>query len=102
LNEKYKRNLEEVEENISALQQIITKPFGKAEELQLLKKDIARIEREISLKMQENQMKPQEKKNEEGEINEAPVIQMEPRKISSVKSLLPQNENVFIKRSMKI
>jgi hypothetical protein len=101
LHEKSKRNLEELERNISALQQIISKPFEKAEELQILKKDAARLEREISLKIQANQMSQQESKNDAGEKKEAPVIQMEPRKFNSVKSLLPQNENVCI-RSMKI
>jgi hypothetical protein len=67
----------------------------------MLKKDAARLEREISLKIQANQMSQQESKNDAGEKKEAPVIQMEPRKFNSVKSLLPQNENVCI-RSMKI
>jgi N12 class adenine-specific DNA methylase len=101
LHEKSKRNLVELERNISALQQIISKPFEKAEELQMLKKDASRLEREISLKIQANQMSQQESKNDAGEKKEAPVIQMEPRKFNSVKSLLPQNENVCI-RSMKI
>jgi len=103
LNEKYKKNLEELEQNIPALQQIISKPFEKGEELQMLKKDVARFEREISLRIQENQLKCQERKNDLNEIKEAPVIQMEPRKFNSVKSLLPQREDVFIKeKKMKI
>ena len=69
----------------------------------MLKKDVARLEREISLKIQANQMKNQEGKKDVGEIKEAPIIQMEPRKFNSVKSLLPQNENVFVKeRRIKI
>lgn len=103
LKEKYKRNLEEFERDIPALEKIISKPFEKAGELQMLKKEASRLEREISLKIQANQMKQQEKKNEVGDIKEAPIIQMEPRKFKSVKSLLPQKDNVFIKeRSMKI
>lgn len=103
LNEKCKRNLEELEHNIPALQQIISKPFQKAEELQMLKKDMDRLDREISLKIQANQIKQKEGNHDAGEVKEAPVIQMEPRKLNSVKSLLPQIENAFIKeRRMKI
>jgi hypothetical protein len=103
LNEKYQRNLEELDHDIPALQQIISKPFEKAEELQMLKKEVARLEREISLKVQANQMKQQESKKDAGDIKEAPIIQMEPRKFNSIKSLLPQKENIFIKqRSIKI
>jgi hypothetical protein len=103
LNEKYKKNLQEIEYNIPALQQMITRPFEKAEELQLLKRDLARLEREISLKIQANQMRQQEGNNDLKQLKEAPVIQMESGKFNSVKSLLPRNENVFIKeRRMKI
>jgi hypothetical protein len=69
----------------------------------MLKKEVARLEREISLKVQANQMKQQESKKDAGDIKEAPIIQMEPRKFNSMKSLLPQKENIFIKqRSIKI
>jgi hypothetical protein len=103
LNIKYQRDLEELDHDIPALQQIISKPFEKAEELQMLKKEVARLEREISLKVQANQMKQQESKKDAGDIKEAPIIQMEPRKFNSIKSLLPQKENIFIKqRSIKI
>jgi N12 class adenine-specific DNA methylase len=102
LNEKYNRDLQVMEQNIGGLQNIISKPFDKAEELQMLKKDVARLEREITLKIQANQMKQQESKNEADGKKETPVIQMDSRNYNSVKSLLPQNENVFINRSMKI
>jgi hypothetical protein len=100
LKEKYQKNLQELEQNIPLLQQIIAKPFGKDDELNQLKKDVSRLEREITVKIQANQMK-------EGapcspatdDTKEAVVIQMEPK---PVKSLLPQNETIREAKSLKI
>jgi hypothetical protein len=47
-------------------------------------------------------VKQQESNHDAGGIKEAPIIQMAPRKCNSVKSSLPQRENVFIKGSLKI
>lgn len=104
LHEKYKKNLKELQQNISALQQIILKPFLKSGELQLLKNDLARVQREISLTIQKNQTQNQSVERENlSEIKEAPVIQMESRKFNSIQSLLPQKEALIrTERSFKI
>ena len=39
------------------LQQLVVKPFGEESELAQFKKDVSKLEREISIKIQENQMK---------------------------------------------
>jgi hypothetical protein len=68
------------------LQQLIAKPFEKENELAQLKKDVSKLEREISIKIQENQMKQHNVGDENTvEVKEAPVIKIE-------KSLLPKKE----------
>jgi len=57
LKEKYQKNLKELEQNIPMLQQLVLKPFEKENELAQFKKDVSKLEREISIKIQENQMK---------------------------------------------
>ena len=59
------------------LEKIVEKPFDKEDELAQLKKDVLRLEREITIKIQEDQMNQQE-------IAETPVVKME------AKSLLPK------------
>ena len=57
LKEKYQKNLHELKQNIQITEQIVIKPFEKDAELAQLKIDVARLEREISIKIQTNQMK---------------------------------------------
>ena len=82
LKEKYQKNLQEIEQNIPMLQQLVAKPFEKENELFLLKKDVSKLEREISIKIQDNKMKQHEVADE---VKETPVIKIE-------KSLLPKKE----------
>ena len=68
------------------LQQLVSKPFEKDEELVQLKKDVSKLEREISIKIQENQMK--QHSVADGQINtgkESPVVKLE-------KALLQKNK----------
>ena len=87
LKEKYQKNLQEIERNVPMLQQLVAKPFEKENELAQLKKDVSKLEREISIKIQENQMKQQ---NVPAEIN---LIEKEDSGKHPVKSLLPKKEN---------
>ncbi|HVW95871.1 MAG TPA: helicase-related protein [Mucilaginibacter sp.] len=57
LKEKYGKEVEEIDREITLLAQISAKPFEKEEELATLKIELSRLEREIALKIQENQMK---------------------------------------------
>jgi N12 class adenine-specific DNA methylase len=87
LKEKYQKNLQEIELNVPMLQQLVAKPFEKENELAQLKKDVSKLEREISIKIQENQMKQQ---NVPAEIN---LMEREVSGKHPVKSLLPKKEN---------
>jgi len=86
LKEKYQKNLKELEQNIPMLQQLVLKPFEKENELAQFKKDVSKLEREISIKIQENQMKQHNVADKNNiEVSETPVVKME-------KSLLPKKE----------
>lgn len=54
--ERYYKTLQELDANIPILQQIVDKPFDKETELAALKTDVARLEREITIKIQKNQL----------------------------------------------
>lgn len=60
LKEKYQKNLSEFNQNIQLMEQIVAKPFEKSNELAQLKTEVAKLEREISIKIQTNQMKQHE------------------------------------------
>jgi hypothetical protein len=93
LKEKYQKTLQELEQNIPMLERIVEKPFEKEDELGQLKKDVSKLEREISIKIQEKQMKQQET-----EIAvEAPVIKINTNSTDSKKSLLPKKKTDDIK-----
>jgi N12 class adenine-specific DNA methylase len=71
LKEQYEKNLSELTNDITVFQNIIAKPFEKDEELKSLKLELQKLEREIALKIQKNQMKDIKE-----DVGEAPVIQM--------------------------
>ena len=78
LKEKYQKNLKELEQNIPMLQQLVVKPFEKENELAQLKKDVSKLEREISIKIQENQMKQHNNIEEKSiEVKDTPVVKIE-------------------------
>jgi len=93
LKEKYQKNLHELNQNIPMLQQITKKPFEKENELTSLKKDALKLEREISVKIQVNQMKQHVPTDDNAiEIKEAPVIKMDCKEIKPEQILLPKKE----------
>ena len=63
------------------LEKIVAKPFDKEDELGQLKKDVLKLEREITVKIQAKQMK-------QVEAGETPVVKMEN------KSLLPKKKKL--------
>jgi N12 class adenine-specific DNA methylase len=81
LREKYQKSLNDIEVQLPELQQLTAKPFSKEHELQQMKSELSSLEREIALKIQENQLKqgsPQDA-SINGEIiesNEALVIKL--------------------------
>ena len=93
LKEKYQKNLNELEQNIPMLQNLVLKPFEKDEELAQLKKDVSKLEREISIKIQANQMKQHNTTDDNTvEIKEAPVIKMDCKELKPEKNLLPKKK----------
>ncbi len=77
LRGKYEHTLSDLNTAIPKLEQLTTKPFLKEPELQQMKNELANLERQIAIKIQENQLKQQqvgESKSEE--VAEAPVIQL--------------------------
>ena len=58
------------------LKQIIAKPFEKDNELSQLKHDVSKLEREISIKIQTNQMKQHEEVVPVSEKQEALVVEL--------------------------
>ena len=93
LKDKYQKNLQELNLNIPMLQQLVIKPFEKESELAQLKKDVSKLEREISIKIQENQMRQHDLKNETTTgIKEAPVVKMDTKELKHQNTLLPKKE----------
>lgn len=87
LRDKYEKNLKELERNIPMLEQLVVKPFEKEAELAQLKKEVANIEREITIKIQKTQLSSEGYSSPKEEVKETPVIKIE-------KSLLPKKESV--------
>jgi hypothetical protein len=85
LKEKYQKTLNELEQNIPMLEKLVSKPFEKDDELAQLKKDVSRLEREITLKIQENQMKQHEAVEV---VTETPVVKLDANTQKSEKPLL--------------
>ncbi len=100
LKYKYEKNLRELEQSIPMLQQLVSKPFEKEGELTQLKKNVLKLEREISITIQEKQMKPHDTADDiKIEAKEGIVIKMD----ITEKSLLPKKEIATRKeRSLRI
>lgn len=89
LKEKYQKELNELNQNIPVLEKIVAKPFDKEDELAQLKKDVSRLEREITLKIQANQIK----QHEAAEVAvETPVVKLEIKTQKDEKSLLAKRK----------
>ncbi len=92
LKERYQKNVQGIEQNLSMLQKLITKPFEKERELLQLKRNISKLEREISIHIQANQMKQDSAYNFEVEVKETPIIKMDDHQIKTDEPLLKKNE----------
>ncbi|HEX5152860.1 MAG TPA: helicase-related protein [Parafilimonas sp.] len=76
LKEKYQKTVNELIQNIQMMEQIVRKPFDKSQELSQMKMEIAKLEREISIKIQKNQMKQGEGEHTPAQKNNAVVIDL--------------------------
>ena len=100
LKEKYQKELNELIQNIPMLEKIVTKSFDKEDELAQLKKDVSRLEREISIKIQANQIKQHDITDT---TPETPVVKMSPDTPKNNKSLLPKKKTEDVKvKGMRI
>lgn len=91
LKEKYQKKLQELEHNIPMVAQMAKKPFEKETELVKMKSDLSGLEREITIKIQKNQMKQNEQAEREQEtilIKETPVIQMIPKEEATMQIVM--------------
>jgi N12 class adenine-specific DNA methylase len=71
LKEKYTRAISQMEDEIPKLQQLTLKSFPKEQELQDMKNELSGLERQIAIKIQENQLRQQQTLNGEKEnVNE--------------------------------
>ncbi|MBC6489615.1 Eco57I restriction-modification methylase domain-containing protein [Flavihumibacter stibioxidans] len=89
LKEKYQKDLHELKQNIPMLEKIVAKAFDKEDELGQLKKDVIRLEREITIKIQANQIRQHDTTDA---TPETPVVKMEPDTPKNGKSLLPKKK----------
>ncbi|SDW13968.1 SNF2 family N-terminal domain-containing protein [Hydrobacter penzbergensis] len=85
LKEKYQNHLNELEKNIPMVAALATKLFEKETQLVQMKSELSKMEREIAIKIQENQMKQNSlldtnKPQQENTLpKETPIIQMMPK-----------------------
>lgn len=77
LKKKYERNLSALEADIPKLEELVAKPFLQEKELQQMKTELANLERQIAIKIQENQLKQQQAEIQPAEAVETPVLQQE-------------------------
>lgn len=77
LKEKYEHTLSDLCTEIPKLEQLTTKPFVQEVELLQMKNELANLERQIAIKIQENQLKQhQVAESGQEEAIETPVIQL--------------------------
>ena len=74
LKERYERNLSDLKTELPKIEKLTTKPFTKESELRELKTELANLERQIAIKIQENQLK-QHQPNEPDQ-EQTPVIKL--------------------------
>lgn len=95
LKEKYEKTLNDLERNIPMLQQIVARPFEKDGELGQLKQDVARLEREIVLKIQSAKLNSETFQVKKDNTNkEAVLIDMTMNEPKIGTSLLPKKADV--------
>ena len=100
LKEKYENKLHNLEQDIPLLQQLVTKPFEKERELMELRKDVSKLEREISIQIQRSQMKQHcDTDNTAATIIETPLIKMEDHDVKPEKTLLIKKEIIHRKKN---
>ncbi|RYD91938.1 MAG: DNA methylase, partial [Sphingobacteriales bacterium] len=75
LNDKYQKSISDIDEQLPRLQQLTAKPFSKEPELQQMKAELSRLEKEIAQKIQDKQLG--QAGQETPTITDKPVIQLD-------------------------
>jgi hypothetical protein len=102
LKEKYQIYLSELEKNIPIVTSISKKPFEKESELVSMKSELSKLEREIAVKIQENQMKQNglldtDKVQQENNLQkETPVIQMTPKESTPLQVVIAKVNGAIV------
>jgi len=94
LKEKYAKNLDELDRNIPMIESLMKKHFEKEGELATLKKEVAKLEREITIKIQEKQL------SMASEPEMKYVNQQRQDKV--IKPVLVEKKNVAKKKAMRL
>ena len=97
LKEKYQKNVKELSQNIQMMEQIVKKPFERSEELSQLKMDVAKLEREISIRIQKNQMQQHEGEHKPVEKNDAVVVELNKHKNGH--AVKEENEKALVNKN---
>jgi N12 class adenine-specific DNA methylase len=104
LKEKYCKTIDELEKNMPVLTQLSKKPFEKETELVQMKSELYKLEREITLKIKENQMKQNEVIKSDQNIYkqpDTPVIQMIPNDEALMKVVVSSGVTATKNENMK-
>jgi N12 class adenine-specific DNA methylase len=96
LKEQYEKTLNEFNNDVHVFQNLISKPFEKDEELKAMKLELQKLEREIALKIQKNQVQ----KEERPQLDETPVIEM--KEDPKEKPLLEKREFPEKKKGLRL
>lgn len=75
LKDKYQKSISDIDEQLPRLQQLTAKPFSKEPELQQMKAELSRLEKEIAQKIQDKQLG--QAGQETHTIADKPVIQLD-------------------------
>lgn len=68
LRERYTKTKDELDKEIPRLEQLVQKPFLKEQELQSMKSELSGLERQIAIKIQENQLRQHQQQDAEEEV----------------------------------
>lgn len=107
LKDKYQKNVTDLNNNIQMMEQIVKKPFEKGEELSQLKSEVTKLEREISIRIQTNQMKQHDVEVQPViEKNEAVVVELNGHKnnnsVGKDNSVLLKKKELSPKKGIRI
>lgn len=85
LKEQYQNRVKELQKDIAVIQKTLEKPFAESEALNNMKSEVARLEREITLKIQKQKMEAEKDQNVPSEEEEVTPMEEIPLKTAGKK-----------------